>query len=89
VDFRWNEWNEEHVASHGVLPEEAEAVVESARRPFPRKIDDDKWLVWGRGTGGRLLQVIFLVEAEDSVYVIHARPLTDREKRRWRRMEQS
>jgi hypothetical protein len=37
MDFRWNE---QHVASHGVLPEEAEAVVESARRPFPRKIDN-------------------------------------------------
>jgi uncharacterized DUF497 family protein len=88
VDFRWNEWNEEHLASHGVLPEEAEAVVGLARRPFPRKIDDDKWLAWGRGAGGRLLQVVFLIEEEDSVYVIHARPLTDREKRRYRRMEQ-
>jgi uncharacterized DUF497 family protein len=89
VDFRWNEWNKEHVATHGVLPEEAEVVVESARRPFPRKIDNDKWLAWGPGVGGRLLQVVFLVEEEDSVYVIHARPLTDREKRRYRRMEQS
>jgi uncharacterized protein len=89
VDFRWNERNEEHVASHGVLPEEAEVVVESARRPFPRKIDNDKWLAWGRGAGGRLLQVVFLVEEDGCVYVIHARPLTDREKRRYRRMEQS
>jgi uncharacterized DUF497 family protein len=89
VDFRWNEWNEEHLANHGIPPEEAEAVVESACRPFPRKIDNDKWLVWGRGAGGRLLQVVFLVEEDDSVYVIHARPLTDREKRRYRRKEQS
>ena len=89
MDFRWNEWNEEHVASHGVSREEAEAVVECARRPFPRKIDDDKWLAWGPGAGGRLLQVVFLVEEGDSVYVIHARPLTDREKRLYRRMEQS
>lgn len=55
MDFRWNEWNEEYVASHGVLPEEAEAVVESAHQPFPRKTDNDKWLAWGRGAGGRLL----------------------------------
>jgi uncharacterized protein len=89
VDFRWNDWNEEHVARHGVRPEEAEFVVETARRPFPRKIEHDKWLVWGRGAGGRLLQVVFLVEEEDSIYVIHARPLTDTEKRRYRRMERS
>jgi uncharacterized DUF497 family protein len=86
VDFRWNDWNEEHVANHGVLPADAEAVVQAARRPFPRKIDDDKWLVWGRSFGGRLLQVVFLVEDDDSIYVIHARPLSEREKRRYRRM---
>ena len=88
MDFRWNDWNQKHLAQHGVLPVEAEAVVENARRPFPRKIDGDKWLVWGRGRGGRLLQVVFLLDEEDSVYVIHARPLTEREKRRYRRMVQ-
>jgi len=48
VDFRWNEWNVDHIVRHGVSPEEAETVVRSATRPFPRKIEDDKWLVWGR-----------------------------------------
>jgi hypothetical protein len=28
VDFRWNEWNTEHVAQHGVTPEAAEEVVQ-------------------------------------------------------------
>jgi uncharacterized DUF497 family protein len=59
MDFRWNDWNEEHVGKHGVSIEEAERVVENARSPFPRMIEDDKRLVWGRGRGGRLLQVIF------------------------------
>lgn len=89
MDFRWNEWNEQHVADHGVRPAEAEAVVEKARRPFPRKIDDDKWLVWGRGQGGRLLQVVFVLDDEECVYVIHARPLTDREKHCYHRMARS
>ena len=89
MDFRWNRWNEEHVAGHGVAPAEAMAGVEGARRPFPRKVEGDKWLVWGRGIGGRLLQVVFVVDEDDSVYVIHARPLTDREKRRYRRMVRS
>lgn len=89
MDFRWNRWNEEHVAGHGVPPAEAIVVVEGARRPFPRKAEGDKWLVWGRGVGGRLLQVVFVLDEDDSVYVIHARPLTDREKRRYRRMVRS
>jgi uncharacterized DUF497 family protein len=84
MDFRWNDWNIEHVAEHGVLPEEAEIVIRNARRPFPRKIND-KWLVWGQGRGGRFLQVLFVLDPDEVIYVIHARPLTETEKRRWRR----
>jgi hypothetical protein len=28
MEFRWNAWNIEHIAEHGVTPEEAEAVVQ-------------------------------------------------------------
>lgn len=83
--FRWNEWNVEHIAEHGVMPTEAESVVENARRPFPREMENEKYLVWGRGRGGRLLQVIYIFSPDDVVFVIHARPLTDREKRRFRK----
>ena len=85
MDFRWNEWNVEHIGLHGVSPSEAELVVQSASRPFPRKIHEDKWLVWGRGNGGRLIQVIFVLDENDTAFVIHSRPLTDREKRQYRR----
>lgn len=86
MDFRWNEWNSEHIARHGVSTDEAEAVVQRATRPFPRRIDDDKWIVWGSGVGGRPLQVVFVLDDDDSVFVIHARPLTTGEKRRFRRI---
>jgi len=85
MEFRWHEWNIEHIGTHGVSPDEAEAVVRRAVRPYPRKLDDDKWLVWGQGRGGRFLQVIFVLDEDESVFVIHARLLTDREKRRYRR----
>ena len=88
MDFRWDEWNLEHIAAHGVSAPEAESVVESAASRYPLHREDDKWLVWGRGRGGRLLQVVFVIDDDDSVYVIHARPLTDREKRRYRRQSQ-
>ena len=81
MEFRWNEWNVEHVWKHGVYPAEAEAVVLGARRPYPIYRGDGKYLVWGPGKGGRLLQVIYLLEADELMYVIHARPLTDGEKR--------
>jgi uncharacterized DUF497 family protein len=65
MDFRWNEWNVEHVAEHGVSPADAEAVVRGAQRPFPRKIEDDKWLVWGQARGGRYLQVVFVLDEDE------------------------
>jgi len=27
MEFRWNEWNVEHIAEHGVTPDEAELVL--------------------------------------------------------------
>ena len=82
--FRWNDWNEDHVATHGVLPEEAEYVVNHASAPYPEMIGDGKWRVLGQTSAGRYLQVIFVIE-DDGYYVIHARGLTDREKRLLRR----
>ncbi len=85
MDFRWSRWNIEHLAEHGVGPEEAEEVVREAERPYPRRIGADKWLVWGPGGGGRLLQVIFVVDEDGTAFVLHGRELTRREKGRHRR----
>jgi uncharacterized DUF497 family protein len=83
--FRWNWWNWEHVQAHGVTPEEAERAVRSASPPYPKRTGGDKWLVWGSGIGGRAVQVIYVIDEGGSYYIIHARPLTTREKKRWRR----
>ncbi len=87
MHFRWNEWNEEHVGRHGITPDEAELVLRNAKRPYPRYREDGKWLVWGRGRGGRLIQVIFVIDDDDEIFVIHARPLTENEKRRYRKQD--
>ena len=39
---------------------------------------------WGKGAG-HFLQVIYVLDPDDNVFVIHSRPLTDREKKRYRR----
>jgi uncharacterized protein len=85
MEFRWNEWNLEHLNRHGVSPEEAEQVVRQAEPPYPQGRENEKLLVWGKGRGGRLLQVVYLLEEDDNVYVIHARPLAETEKKRFRR----
>ncbi len=82
MDFRWNEWNIDHIGQHGMAPTEAEQVV---RNGLPLYRGDGKYLVQGRGDGGRWVQVIYVVDEDGTLYVIHARPMTDREKRRRRR----
>ena len=84
MDFRWNRWNEGHIARHGVAPEEAEEALLHARKPFPRKYED-KWLAWGATVSGRMLQVVFVLDLDATVFIIHARDLTDRERKRLRR----
>jgi hypothetical protein len=104
--FAWNSQNVEHIGKHDVDPDEARYVVEHARPPFPEHHGDGKWLVRGRTSSGRWLQVIFvypddadvdpdsldphdLIAYSDGtaqvVYVIHARNLTDAEKRATRK----
>jgi uncharacterized DUF497 family protein len=85
VRFRWNDWNLDHVAEHGIAPEDAEQVVATARQPYPLWRPDDKWLVWGAGRGGQLVQVVFVLDPDDTVFVIHSRKLTDREKQQYRK----
>ena len=105
--FSRDEWNVDHIAGHGVEPEEAEYVVKHANAPFPREIGDDKYLVWGRTEEARYLRVVFVYRSEGDfdyesidledlleldeatpvvVYVDHAMEMTDRMKRRFRRL---
>ena len=76
IEFRWNDWNEEHATRHGVSRAEAEFVVRTARRPYPRKHGEGKWLVEGRGEGGRFVRVVYILSPADVAYVIHAMPLS-------------
>lgn len=83
--FRWNPWNVAHLRRHGIDPEEAEDVVLEADAPYPTYRGDGKWAVWGPGRGGRYVQVVFILDDDETAFIIHARPLTEREKRRFRR----
>ena len=84
-EFRWNDWNIEHIAEHLIAPADAEYVVRRARRPLPEDIGDGKFWVAGQTASGRYLQVIYVFSPEDVIFVIHARPLNRAEKRRLRR----
>ena len=80
--FRWIEWNREHATKHGCTIPEIESVVRRAGRGFPRRVDKERLLVNGRGVGGRLIEVVYLFDADGAAFVIHAMPLTTRRRRR-------
>lgn len=84
-EFRWIPWNLDKISKHNVARREAEFVVNHPARGFPRRVDDDKIKVWGQTADGAYLQVIFVIEEDDSLFVIHARPLTQKELRQLRR----
>jgi uncharacterized DUF497 family protein len=65
--FSWNEWNVTHISKHGVTPAEAEHVVQTASRPFPRKAAGGRWLVHGQTDAGRWLRVVYVKPADEDV----------------------
>ena len=79
-DFRWIDWNEEKIGRHGIRPEEVEYVVNHARRPFP-EAHGEKLFVAGPTAAGRWIQVIFVLDDSETVFVIHARQLDESERR--------
>jgi uncharacterized DUF497 family protein len=83
--FRWIEWNVDHIAEHDVSPDEAEFVVNHVRPPYPEIVGAGKFRVVGQTAAGRYLHVIFVIDPAGTIFVIHARDLTDSEKRRLRR----
>jgi uncharacterized DUF497 family protein len=85
IEFRWNEWNLDHATKHGVSPYESEMVVRDAQRPYPKRVEKEKWMVHGRGIGGRYVQVFYLVDDDGTLYIIHARLLSGIEKQRYRK----
>ena len=60
MDFRWNEWNIEHLAGHGVSPESAERVIEEHGVLIPEESVTTSCSP-GDVRSGELLQVIFVL----------------------------
>jgi hypothetical protein len=85
MEFRWHGWNVDHIGKHGVKPAQAEYVVRHRRAPFPQALGGGKLLVAGPDENGLLLRVIYIVDSDGTIFVIHAMPLTDSDKKRFRR----
>jgi uncharacterized DUF497 family protein len=80
VQFRWNTWNKENCTKHGCSVADVVSFIDTAGRGFPRKAGDGKYLVIGRGQGGRFVEVFYLRDPAPTIYPIHAMPISRRRR---------
>ncbi len=82
----WPEDRVEHIANHGVTPEEVEetcfgtSLVQRAKSEGENPV----YYVLGQTDAGRYLFCLVIQFAEGRGYPITARPMTDKEKRRYK-----
>jgi hypothetical protein len=75
----------DHIGEHGILPYEAEYVIDHAVRPWPQKTGEGRYQVLGLGPDGSYLHSGIHFQSAGCGVVIHARLMRDIEKRRYRR----
>ncbi len=76
----WTDESEEHIARHGVLPEEVEQVLYSRPRYVTNGRDDTR-LVYGTTDSCRYLLTVTAEAMDGGTYIVTARPMTVAERR--------
>jgi len=82
----WPEERIDHIARHGVTPEEVEEVCFG--KPFVRRSrsegENPVYYVLGQTTAGRYLFCVVIAFPDGNGFPVTARPMTAQEKRRYR-----
>jgi uncharacterized DUF497 family protein len=86
-EILWPEDRVEHIARHGVTPEEVEEVCfgRSLVRRAPSEGKNPVYYVLGQTAAGRYLFGVIIRLPDGRGYPVTARPMTAKEKRRYRR----
>lgn len=82
----WDDENVEHIAKHGVRPEEVEEVCFGPKNVVLRA-RENRYAVLGRTAAGRYLKVIMTLPVTGRSRVITARDMTDRERRYYTKLK--
>lgn len=86
-EFIWPEERIEHIAQHGVTPEEVEEVCfgKSLVQRAKSEGENPVYYVLGQTDAGRYLFCVVIGFPDGKGYPVTAREMTDKEKRRYRR----
>jgi uncharacterized protein len=85
--FIWPEERMEHIARHGIMPEEMEEVCfgKSLVRRAKSEGENPVYYVLGQTEAGRYLPCVVIRFPDGSGYPVTAREMTAKEKRRYRK----
>jgi uncharacterized DUF497 family protein len=83
-EIRWTEAAEDHIAVHGVAPDEVEQVVNTRPRLVLAGREETEY-VFGTTDAGRHLLVVLAEAIDGRDYVVSARDMSDAERRAFRR----
>ncbi len=81
--FKWDERNINHIARHGVTPQEVEEACYN--QPLCRKTKEKLYLVYSQTDAGRYLLVVLRLDSFDIACVVTARRMTEREQKYYQR----
>lgn len=79
----WNEWNEEYVTRHHLLPAEVEEAVEGTRSITRSR--NGTYRAIGQSLGGRYIRVILAPRGGGRFYIVTTREADDNERQLYRR----
>lgn len=85
-ELLWDDWNEDHIARHGIRPDEVEQAVFDPGSLFLRTRREGvrRYLVLGLTEAGRYLFVVLDPMNGNRAYPVTAREMTDAERRRFK-----
>lgn len=78
--FGWNKNTIDHLARHGVTPEEVEEVAFN-NSPYIRKGREGKRYLYGQTIGGRYLFIVYVLTGNGRAQAITARDMDTRERK--------
>ena len=81
--LEWDEESIDHIARHGVEPEEVEELL--SRRHLWHRGRAGRYVALGRSAAGRYLMAVLARRASGVYHVITARDMTDGERRRFKK----
>lgn len=89
-EFVWTEDRIEHIARHGVTPEEVEELCFGRPLILRAKSEGENpvYYVLGQTTAGRYLFAVIIRFPDGKGYSVTARPMVDKEERRYRRWKE-